>query len=151
MEADNNRWNRAKLRVVGRLKFQRMQENGSPAATYLDALIREVDKVAPWVPKDGDEYAPWFEIEEDTDSVVTFTISPQFVIYSRQLHAFHRYLCRIAENIASSNIDELAWVNISMTVSNDDDFRFITRTGREFMDQACKVVREFLETDSSAT
>lgn len=145
METNTKRWNKEELRVVGRLKFQRMREDQWPAATFFEAQIRQADELNPWVSKSGDEHEPWVTIEEDTASCATLTIVPQFAVFSRQLDAFHQYLCQIAERIADLDIDELAWVAVSMTVTDDaGGLRFLTRAGQEIANKVEGAVMEVL-------
>ena len=140
------RWNKRRLRVVGHLKFQVLSEESLIWASFWEARIREADKLAPWVAQDADEHEPWVELEEgDGTTTVTLMIYPQFPVYSRQLDAFHRYICRIAQHISNIGIDGLGYIELSMTVTEDQSELFYTSAGKELADLVKDHVGSFFE------
>ena len=135
METIGKVWNSRCLRVVGHFRIYLLKKDRDPHPLWVTSQAELADKTSPWVPINGDECSPRILNCIKRDGVIDFELHPQFEIYPRQLYAFHRYLCGIAENLANQNQEIFAQVNVFLEM-NAEVTAFRTPAGVEIYNLA---------------
>lgn len=142
MEAIGKDWNGRCLRVVGEFRVHLLSKQ-NPHLLWVKGQAELADKSHPWVPEDGNECPPRVLNCHKGDWHIDFELHPQFEIYPRQLYAFHRYLCGIAETLAKENPDVFSSVHVVLKVSTEPT-SFRTPAGEEIYKAAEVAVKKAL-------